>query len=84
MMVLGPPWGYFPQLNMSILIVSPRNFQREEEYFTSTGVCMVNGSHHIGGFISDPLSEKVWLDDKVKDVRTRLKCCLGWRVNICR
>ena len=65
-MVRGSLRGYFLDPTKSILVVSPQNVPRAEEYFRGMRVHVVTGSCYLGGFIGDPVTEKAWLDDKVR------------------
>ena len=77
MQVRGPPWGYFPDLTKSILVVSLRNVQRVEAHFRGMGVCMVTLSRYISGFIGDPDSDKDWLDERLTGKKDLLEILEG-------
>ena len=62
LMVRGTQQGYFMELTKSILFVSLRNLLREDEYFRGMGVRVVTGRCYLGGFIGDPVKEKVGID----------------------
>ena len=66
MLVQGPPRGFLPNPTKRILVISPLNVRRSEESFRWMGVRVFTGSHNLGGFINEPLSEKAWLDEKLK------------------
>ena len=60
------PWGYFPELTKSILVVAPQNGARAEEFFWGIGISVVTGSHYLGGFIGNQDVDTTWLDEKVQ------------------
>ena len=65
-MVRGPQRGYLLEPTKRILVVSTRHVPTFEEYFRGIGVRVVTGNHYLGIFVGDPMTEKSWIDDKVK------------------
>ena len=64
--VRGPARGYFPEPTKSILVMTPGNVARAEEYFRGMGIRFVTGHRYLGGFLGDGSSEKEWLGTKVE------------------
>ena len=59
--------GYFPEPTKTILVVSPRNVARAEEFFRGRGIKVVTGHRYIGGFIGYSQAENRWLSGKITE-----------------
>ena len=73
----GTPRGYFPETTNSILVVSPRNVPRAEEFFRGVGGVIVTGSRYLWGFFGDGAAEDSWLADKVQIWADSVKTLAG-------
>ena len=73
LMVRGPPWGYLPKLTKSILVVSPWNVPRAEDFYQGYGIQVVTRILCLGRFVGMKIAQYQWLEDKVAG--------LGWRVS---
>ena len=69
----GPPWGYFPETTKIILVVSPKNIPRAEEYFRGMGLCVFTRSFYLGDFTSEQAVETVWIKNKVQGLTSYLE-----------
>ena len=47
----GPPRGYLPEPNKSILVVAPQNVARAEEFVQGMGMKIVTESWYLGDFV---------------------------------
>ena len=64
--VQGPPQGYFPELTKIIVVISPWNVARAEEFFWGMEIMVSTRNCYIGGFIGDQGVETMWLNEKVQ------------------
>ena len=62
----GKFMGLIPGSNKEHLCSLTADFLREEKYFRGMGVREVTGRRYLCGFVGDPVTEKAWLDEKVK------------------
>ena len=57
LMVRGPPWGYLPKLTKSILVVSPWNVPRAEDFSQGYGIQVVTRILCLGGFVGMKIAQ---------------------------
>ena len=66
LMVRGPPDGFFPEPTTRILVVSPQNVPRVEDFFRGYGLQIVMESCYLGGFVGSKAAQDIWLGEKVE------------------
>ena len=72
-----PPRGYFPEPTKIILVMTPRNVERAEEFFCGMGMKIMTESWYLGGFVRYRAAEESWLAEKVQGWTESVKTLLG-------
>jgi hypothetical protein len=63
---LGPSYGYYPEPHKSYLVVAPQFLEEAKTLFEDLGVEVVTGHRFLGGFIGDPSSKDIYIQQKVE------------------
>ena len=61
----------------SILVVSPQNMARSEEFFRGMDMTEITGSRYLGVFIGNREAEATWLDKKLQGWAELVRTLLG-------
>jgi hypothetical protein len=62
---IGPNYGYFPEPDKSILVVSKDNVEKAKAAFADLKFKVATGHHYLGGFISQEDAHDAWIQEMV-------------------